>query len=126
MTWDTFERLFKENYFNIDHRQAIAKEYKTLHQGSMTITEYYNRFIELAQYARAGTRDTPTLIAKFRKRLRDPPSRNSSVTIFLVWWITMQQHSRLRIVFRRLTLSVPEHATPSGSGSRKITYRGRE
>ena len=70
MTWDTFERLFKDNYFNADHRQAIAEEYETFHQGFLTVIEYYNRFIELAQYARASTRDTLALIAKFRKRLR--------------------------------------------------------
>ena len=48
MAWDGFERLFKENYFNADHRQAIVEEYETLHQGSMTMTEYYNWFMELA------------------------------------------------------------------------------
>ena len=40
MTWDTFERLLKENYFNTDHCQAIAEEYETLHHGSMTMTKY--------------------------------------------------------------------------------------
>ena len=69
MTWDAFEKLFKDNYFNADHRQAIAEKYETLYQGSLTVIEYYNRFIELAQYVGSGTRDTPTLIAKFRKRL---------------------------------------------------------
>ena len=48
MTWDVFERLFKANSFNADHRQAIVEEYETLHQGSMTVTEYYNWFMELA------------------------------------------------------------------------------
>ena len=58
MTWDVFERFFKANSFNADHRQAIVEEYETLHQGSMTVTEYYNRFMELAQYARVGAGDT--------------------------------------------------------------------
>ena len=69
MTWDVFERLFKENYFNANHRQAIAEEYETLYQGFMTVTECYNRFMELAQYARAGAGYASTLIAKFKKRL---------------------------------------------------------
>ena len=43
MTWEVFERLFIENYFNADHQR--------LEQGSMTVTNYYNRFIELAQYS---------------------------------------------------------------------------
>ena len=40
MTWDVFERLFKENYFKFDYRQLIADEFETLYQGSMTIIDY--------------------------------------------------------------------------------------
>ena len=70
MKWDVFESLFKESYFNDDHRQSIANEFKSLYQGSRIVTDIYNRFMELAQYARARAEGTPTLLAKFRKRLQ--------------------------------------------------------
>ena len=65
-----FERLFTKTYFYADHHQSIVDEFESLYQGSMTVTDFYNRFIELAQYARAGFGDAPALIAKFRKWLR--------------------------------------------------------
>ena len=40
MTWDVFERLFKENYFKFDYLQLIVDEFETLYQGSMTIIDY--------------------------------------------------------------------------------------
>ena len=57
MTWEVFERLFTEHYFNVDHQQALANEFERLEQGSMTVIDYYNRFTELAQYSRAGAVD---------------------------------------------------------------------
>ena len=45
MTWDVFERLFADNYFNANHRQTFADEFERLEQGSMTVTNYYNRFM---------------------------------------------------------------------------------
>ena len=54
MMWDVFKRLFKENYFNADHRQSIADEFESFYQDSMIVTNFYNRFIELAQYAQVG------------------------------------------------------------------------
>ena len=54
MTWDAFERLLKDNYFNVDHRQAIVDDFESLHQGAMTVTDYYNRFMDLAKYSWVG------------------------------------------------------------------------
>ena len=48
MTWDMFEGLFKDNYFNVDHCQSIADELEGLYQGSMTMTYNYNGFMESA------------------------------------------------------------------------------
>ena len=70
MTRDMFERLFNNNYFNVDHRLLIVDKFEGLYQGSMTVTYYYSRFMKLAQHARAGAGDAPALISKFRKRLR--------------------------------------------------------
>ena len=69
MTWETFENLFREAYFKPHHRWAIADEFKALHQGDMTVTEYYNRFMELSQYCLTGNADSSTLISKFMSRL---------------------------------------------------------
>ena len=51
MTLEVFERLFTENYFNVDHRQAFTDEFDRLEQGSITMTDNKNHFIELAQYS---------------------------------------------------------------------------
>ena len=47
MTWDVFEILFKENYFNTDHRQSVADEFEALYWGSMIVTDYYKQYLEL-------------------------------------------------------------------------------
>ena len=72
MTWDVFENLFREVYFNPHHRRAIADKFEALYQRDMTVTEYHNRFMELAQYCMAGNVDTPVLISRFMNRLRQP------------------------------------------------------
>ena len=36
----------------------------------MTLTDYYNRFMKMAQYSRAGMIDTSSLISKFKTHLR--------------------------------------------------------
>ena len=51
MDYETFERLFREAYFNSYHRRATTDEFEDLYQGDMTVTEYYNRLMELAQYS---------------------------------------------------------------------------
>ena len=48
MTWDMFDRLFTDNYFNPDYQQGLVDEFERLKQGSMTVIDYYNYFTELA------------------------------------------------------------------------------
>ena len=36
----------------------------------MTVTDYYNHFMELAQYSRGRTIDMPSLISKFQTHLQ--------------------------------------------------------
>ena len=57
MTWEVFERLFTDNYFNADHRQALANEFERFEQDSLMVTDYYNRFMELAQYTLSKATD---------------------------------------------------------------------
>ena len=66
----SYKRLFKETYLNADHHIVIINEFEDLHQGDMTMTEYYNKFIKLAHYSRAEAIDTPSLFYKFVKGLR--------------------------------------------------------
>ena len=70
MDWATFEGLFREMYFNVNHRRALATQFEALTQGSMTVLEYYHRFMELAQYSRALVEDVTFLISKFLAHLR--------------------------------------------------------
>ena len=72
MTWDVFENLFREAYFNSHHQRAIVDEFDALYQRDMTVTEYYNLFIELAQYCMAENVDTLVLISRFINRLQQP------------------------------------------------------
>lgn len=65
----TFEQLFQETYFNINHHRALATEFEALTQGNMTVLDYYHRFMELAQYSRALIEKTMFLISKFTTHL---------------------------------------------------------
>ena len=47
-------------------------EFDALYQRDMTVTEYYNRFMELAKYCMARNVDTPVLISRFMNRLWQP------------------------------------------------------
>ena len=65
----TFERLFREVYFNAYYHQAVINDFEDLHQGDMIVTKYYNWFMVLAQYFLVGATDTLLLILKFLKWL---------------------------------------------------------
>ena len=70
MNWDVFENLFWEAYFNPHHRRAIMNEFEAFYQRDMTVTKYYNQFMELAQYCMARNVDTPVLIVRFMNRVQ--------------------------------------------------------
>ena len=72
MNWEMFENFFRESYFNPHRRWSIADKFESRYQGNMTVTEYYNWFMKLAQYCMARNVDAPTLISKFMSRLRSP------------------------------------------------------
>ena len=46
--WETFDNFFRESYFNVHHRQAIANEFEFLHQRDMIVIKCYKHFMELA------------------------------------------------------------------------------
>ena len=51
MTWAEFHDLFMGKYFPATARHAKAQEFLELKQGAMTVTEYVDRFMELALFA---------------------------------------------------------------------------
>ena len=65
-----FENLFGESYLNAHHHWASADDFEFLYQGDMTVTKYYNRFMELAQYCMTGNINARTLILKFMSKLQ--------------------------------------------------------
>ena len=72
MSWSVFENLFWEAYFNPHHQRTIAVQFEALYHRDMTVTEYYNWFMELAKYCMTRNVDTPVLILRFTNRLRQP------------------------------------------------------
>ena len=120
--WDVFERLFKKNYFNVDHRQSVIDEFESLYQGSMTVTNFY--IMELTQYAWARARDTPTLIVKFRKWLQ-PAIFDKLVGhrfTSLVDCYAVAQQAEASLEMRNVECN---RACPlSGGDKRKMTHKG--
>ena len=50
LTWDEFERLFKNKYLLVRYYDDKDKEFYELQVGSMTNDEYTSRFLELLRY----------------------------------------------------------------------------
>ena len=51
MTWAQFEALFYEKYFPEPIKMQMAREFLSLTQGRMTVTQYANKFEMLSRYA---------------------------------------------------------------------------
>ncbi|XP_070004320.1 uncharacterized protein [Nicotiana sylvestris] len=50
LTWDQFAELFLEKFLPVTQREALRRQFERLHQGSMIVTQYETRFIDLARY----------------------------------------------------------------------------
>lgn len=59
MTWTTFQEKFLERYFLVVVKENKELEFMELKQGTMSVTEYLNKFEELARFA-------PHLVEKLR------------------------------------------------------------
>lgn len=70
MTWQDFERVFREQYFGPSHRRTLIGEFDGLRQGDMTVNQFYMRFVELSSYAYPSVVDQPLMIEQFMRRLR--------------------------------------------------------
>ncbi|XP_047320487.1 uncharacterized protein LOC124924501 [Impatiens glandulifera] len=51
MSWNKFKDLFYDNYFPTRTRQQKEVEFVKLEQGSMTVSKYRAKFLELAKFA---------------------------------------------------------------------------
>ncbi|XP_061998945.1 uncharacterized protein LOC133716243 [Rosa rugosa] len=67
LTWDGFERLFREKYFPAAVRERLEREFLTLVQGKMTVIEYDAEFSRLYKYVKQM--DDEDLAKKFQRGL---------------------------------------------------------
>ena len=51
LTWEQFSQLFLEKFLPITLREEFRKQFERLQQGSMTVTQYESRFVDLARHA---------------------------------------------------------------------------
>ena len=51
LTWDQFSHLFIEKFLPITLREERRRQFERLQQGSMTVTQYETRFVDLARHA---------------------------------------------------------------------------
>ena len=51
LTWDQFSQLFIEKFLPITLREERRHQFERLQQGSMTVTQYETRFVDLARHA---------------------------------------------------------------------------
>nr|XP_009769263.1 PREDICTED: uncharacterized protein LOC104220145 [Nicotiana sylvestris] len=51
LTWDQFSQLFLEKFIPITLREDYQRQFECLQQGSMSVTQYKTRFVDLAHHA---------------------------------------------------------------------------
>ncbi|XP_070054869.1 uncharacterized protein [Nicotiana tomentosiformis] len=51
LTWEQFSQLFLEKFLPITLRKEFRKHFERLQQGSMTVTQYESRFVDLDCHA---------------------------------------------------------------------------
>ncbi|XP_070054538.1 uncharacterized protein [Nicotiana tomentosiformis] len=51
LTWDHFSQLFLDKFIPFTLIEEYCSQFECLYQGSMTITQYENRFIYLSRHA---------------------------------------------------------------------------
>ncbi|VFQ64322.1 unnamed protein product [Cuscuta campestris] len=69
-TWEFFDWAFKKEYIPARFREQKRAEYIQLKQGDMTLPEYRQKFVHLAQFATTLVSTSADRIEEFRKRLR--------------------------------------------------------
>ena len=86
------------------------------------MTEYYNRFMELAQYCMAGNVDTPVLISRFMNSLRQPITDKIAEHRFTT---LMDCYASAQLAEANIEAKTADCAQARSTGSsRKMTQRG--
>ena len=70
MTWVEFHELFMSKYFSATARHVKAGEFLELKQGTMTVMEYVDKFIELAHFANDYVATNMANVRKFEDGLK--------------------------------------------------------
>ncbi|XP_059635307.1 uncharacterized protein LOC132277470 [Cornus florida] len=65
MSWDMFKELFYEKYFLVPKRWELREQYNSLIQGTMSVTEYENKFTSLSRFAQEIVRNEADKTRKF-------------------------------------------------------------
>jgi hypothetical protein len=71
ITWDEFKAHFRTHYMPRSTLKPKKKEFSHLYQGSMTVNEYLNQFIQLLMYATNDISTNEKKQDKFLKGLKD-------------------------------------------------------
>jgi hypothetical protein len=69
ITWERFQQEFLDRYFPRTAREAKAREFATLAQGTMTVEQYAARFMELVRFAPYLVPDEERKARKFEEGL---------------------------------------------------------
>ncbi|XP_070047104.1 uncharacterized protein [Nicotiana tomentosiformis] len=67
LTWDDFVKAFRAKYIPHVYCDAKKKEFLNLRQGSMSITEYQQKFLRLSRYVGCITDDERDKYRKFEE-----------------------------------------------------------
>ncbi|XP_062028985.1 uncharacterized protein LOC133744991 [Rosa rugosa] len=77
LTWDGFVRLFREKYFPASVREKLEREFLSLTQGKMTVTEYEAEFSRLYRFVKSM--DAEDLAKKFQRGLNASIERDVAI-----------------------------------------------
>ncbi|XP_061360561.1 uncharacterized protein LOC133304529, partial [Gastrolobium bilobum] len=123
LTWALFERLFHEEYFLRDVREAKQGEFDKLVQSTMTVDVYVAKFNELVKFGNyKGMLPTPeSLSAKFQRGLNEKIAKRMSNTAVRNFADFVTQCKRVETVYGRYPNSSSsreqENRTSRASGS---------
>ena len=69
VTWELFKTAFLERFFPREMREDKVEEFINLKQGSMTVREYFLKFVKLSRYATSLVSNSRDEISRFLTRI---------------------------------------------------------
>ena len=67
--WDRFQEQIREKFYPVFLQKQKADEFLELKMGSMTVTEYYSKFIELSRFAKEAVATERMKASRFERGL---------------------------------------------------------